>query len=93
MIIGVLVLEVHFPCARSLKDKRRSLSGFRDRLRGRHNAAVAELDFQDKWQRARIGIVTINSSRRVVENVLAQILSEAERFLDGEVVGHEIQYI
>lgn len=92
MIIGVLVLEVHFPHARSLKDKRRSLSGFRDRLRGRHNAAVAELDFQDKWQRARIGVATINSSRRMVESVLEHILSEADRFLEGEVVGHEFLY-
>jgi uncharacterized protein len=91
MIIGVLLLELHFPGARSLKDKRKSLSGFRDRVRGRHNAAVAELDFQDKWQRARIGVVTINSNRCVVENVLARILSEADMFLDGEVVGHELQ--
>lgn len=92
MIIGVLLLQIHFPHARSLKDKRKSLSGFRDRLRGRFNAAVAELDYQDKWQRARIGVVTLNSSRRVVENTLGQILSEADRSLEGEVVGHDIVF-
>ena len=61
MIVGVLVLEIFFPYAQSLKDKRRILHGFKERLKGRHNVAVAELDHQDKWQRSSLGIVTLNS--------------------------------
>jgi uncharacterized protein YlxP (DUF503 family) len=92
MIVGVLTLEMFFPHARSLKDKRRILHGFKERLKGRHNVAVAELDFQDKWQRARLGIVTLNSQAAVVEDLLNRILSDARRLEEGEVVLHEIRY-
>ena len=93
MIVGVLTLEIFFPYARSLKDKRRALHGFKERLKGRHNVAVAELDYQDKWQRARLGIVTVNSRASVVEDLLNRILADARNLGDGEIVHHEIQYL
>jgi uncharacterized protein YlxP (DUF503 family) len=93
MIIGVLTLEIFFPYARSLKDKRRTLHGFKERLKSRHNVAVAELDFQDKWQRARLGIVTLNSQASVVEDLLNRILADASGIDEGEVVHHEIRYL
>jgi len=93
MIIGALTIEFHFPHARSLKDKRRVLHGFKERLKGRHNVAVAELDHQDKWQRALVGIVTVNSQAAVVGDVLQRILSDA-RVLEGAVVvHHEIRWL
>ncbi len=93
MIVGVLTIDLFFPHARSLKDKRRILHGLKERLKGRHNVAVAELDFQDKWQRARLGVVTLNSQASVVEDVLARILAEARGLEEGEVVGHEVRYL
>jgi len=91
MIIGVLTLELFFPYARSLKDKRRILHGFKDRVR-RHNVALAEVDFQDKWQRALVGVVTLNSQQAVVEEVLGRVLADARNLQEGEVVGREIRY-
>lgn len=35
---------------------------------------VAELDFQDLWQRTKIGIVTISSSKHHAEKVIQQVL-------------------
>jgi uncharacterized protein YlxP (DUF503 family) len=93
MIVGVLTLEIFFPYSRSLKDKRRALLGFKERLKGRHNVAVAELDYQDKWQRSRLGIVTVNSQAAVVEDLLNRILSDARNLGDGEVVHYEIRYL
>ena len=92
MIVGVLTLELFFPYARSLKDKRRILHGFKDRVR-RHNVALAEVDFQDKWQRARVGVVTLNSQQAVVEEVLGRVLADARNLQEGEVVGPEIRYV
>ncbi len=92
MIIGVLSLEIFLPFSHSLKEKRKILSSFRDRVRRRHNVALAELDYQDKWQRARIGIVTLNSGKKVVEDVLNRILAEARETVDGEILAHEIQF-
>jgi len=92
MVVGVLTLEVFFPYARSLKDKRQSLKGFKDRVRSRHNVALAEVEFQDKWQRARIGVTAVSSSRVVVEELLTRVLREAEGTVGGTIVEHRIEY-
>jgi uncharacterized protein YlxP (DUF503 family) len=93
VIVGVLTIDLFFPYARSLKDKRRILQGLKERLKGRHNVAVAEIDYQDKWQRARLGIVTLNSQASVVEDVLNRILADARGLEEGEIVQHEIRYL
>jgi uncharacterized protein YlxP (DUF503 family) len=92
MIIGVLTLDLFFPHARSLKDKRRVLHGFKDRLR-RYNVALAEVDFQDKWQRARLGVVTLNSQQALVEEILGRVLADARNLQEAEVAGQEIRYV
>lgn len=92
MIIGLLVLDIHFPQARSLKDKRQVLHRIKDRVRQKHNVAVAELDFQDKWQRARLGLVTISNDRSLVDNTLNRIRDEVESTDGGQVLGADIQY-
>jgi uncharacterized protein YlxP (DUF503 family) len=92
MVIGLLSLEIFLPYCQSLKEKRRVLLGFKNRIRGRFNVALAELDFQDKWQRSKLGIVTLNSQKGLVDQVLQKILAEAEQTLDGEIVKSEICY-
>ncbi len=92
MVVGVLTLELFFPYSRSLKDKRRILHGFKDRLR-RHNVALAELDFQDLWQRTRLGIVTLNSQPAIVEEVLGRVLADARNLEEAEIAGQEIRYV
>jgi hypothetical protein len=92
MIIGLLSLEIFFPYSQSLKDKRRVLSAFRDRIRSRFNVALAELDYQEKWQRALVGVVALNSQKGVVDQVLQKVLHEAERHLEGEITRSEVLY-
>ncbi len=92
MIVGVLTLDLFFPYAHSLKDKRRILHGFKDRVR-RNNLAVAELEFQDLWQRARLGVVTVNSHAAVVEEILGRVLADARNLEEAEITGHEVRYV
>ena len=92
MVIGYLELDIHFPHARSLKDKRKELNGLKDRIRQKHNVALAELDFQDVWQRTKIGVVTLNNHQTVVEQVLARIRSDVFEHVNGELLGSRIEY-
>jgi uncharacterized protein YlxP (DUF503 family) len=92
MVIGLLSLEIFLPYSRSLKDKRKVLNALRDRVHGRFNAAFAELDFQDKWQRARLGIVTLNSQKGIVDQVLQKVLRDVEENMQGEITLSEFQY-
>ena len=71
MAIGLLTLEIYIPDSHSLKDKRQVLRSLKDRLRGRFNVAVAELDHQDNWQRAQVGIVSLSNNAAHLEQSLA----------------------
>jgi uncharacterized protein YlxP (DUF503 family) len=93
VIIGLLVLDMHFPQARSLKDKRQVLNRIKGRIEQKHNVALAELDFQDKWQRAQLGLVTISNDRSVVDNTLNRIREDAESTDGAQVLGANIQYL
>ena len=79
MPVGLLTLELHFPEAQSLKDKRQVLRSLKDRLRRQFNVAVAELDFQDTWQSSVVGVVTLSNEEQHVEEVLQKVLAEADR--------------
>jgi uncharacterized protein YlxP (DUF503 family) len=52
--VAVLVIDLHFPEAGSLKSKRKELSSIKAQLHLRLGVAVAETDHQDLWQRARL---------------------------------------
>jgi len=78
--------------AKTLKEKRAVLLKVRDRLRGRFNVAVAELDHQDVWQRATLGIVSISDSQKYLEGLFQQVLAETERILGDDVADHNIEY-
>ena len=52
--VAVLVIDLHFPEAGSLKSKRKELASIKAQLHGRLGVAVAEVDHQDLWQRARL---------------------------------------
>ena len=92
MPIGLLTLEIHIPDARSLKDKRQVLRSLKDRLRAHFNVAVAELDQQDAWQRATLGIVSISNSQELLDSVFRQVLAESERILGDDVADYSLDF-
>ena len=72
MRVAVLHVELFIPHALSLKDKRMVLRRVKDRL-GKFNVAVAEVEHQDVWQRAALGIVAISTTAAHVEQQLASV--------------------
>lgn len=93
MPVGLLTLEIHIPDARSLKDKRQVIRSLKDRLRSRHNAAVAELDHQDVWQRALVGVVTLSNNEHHLDELLRALLADAELVLGPDLVGHDFEIL
>ena len=93
MSIGLLTQEIHIPDARSLKDKRQVLRSLKDKLRGRFNVAVAELEHQDLWQRSVVGVVSISSDDKHLEESMRAVAEESERILGRDLIGQEIEYI
>jgi uncharacterized protein len=92
MIVGLLSIELHIPGARSLKDKRMVLRSVKDRLK-KFNVAVAEVDHQDLWQRAELGVVTVSSSNEAVDRALAAVVDEIERTEPGLITRTQVEFL
>ena len=92
MPIGLLTLEIHIAESHSLKDKRHVLRSLKDRLCAHFNVAVAELDHQETWQRARVGVVSISADGKHLEESLEAIAAESERLLGRDLVSQAIEY-
>ncbi len=69
--------DLHVPASRSLKTKRAAIRPIVDGLRHRFAVSVAEVDHQDQWQRAAIGVAVVGSTATQVREVLASV----ERFV------------
>ncbi len=93
MPVGLLTLELHIAEAQSLKDKRQVLRSLKERLRAKFNVAVAELDFEDKWQRSVVGVVTLANEEQVVEESLQNVLAEADRELGPVLIAHSVDLL
>ena len=92
MIVGVLSVELLIPYAQSLKDKRMVLRSIKDRLK-KFNVAVAEVEHQDAWQRAGLGIVAISTTTEHVDRELAAVANEIERVEPGLITRTEIEFL
>jgi len=82
MRIAVLHVELHIPYAHSLKEKRMVLRRVKDRLQ-KFNVGVAEVEHQDLWQRAGLGIVAVSTTDEHVERELAAAADEIDASSPG----------
>ena len=93
MNVALCVIEIHLPGVASLKEKRQVLRSLKDGLRDHYNVSVAEIDHQDLWQRATLGIVGIASARVPLEQTFSSIQDEIERKVPGEVLSSEVEFL
>jgi hypothetical protein len=93
MVIGLLTLELHFPGARSLKDKRQALRSLEARVRSRHNVSLAEVEHQDLWQRSRLAVVGVNTDRAHLETTLQAVAGEAATARDVLLVEQQVEFL
>lgn len=91
-IVALLSIEMHFPEARSLKDKRMLLRRVKDRLK-KFNIATAEVEHLDKWQRAQIGVVTVSNTRVAVDQALNSVIDEIERVQPGLITRTQVDFL
>jgi len=91
--VGVITFELRLEDAHSLKDKRHYIKSLRDRLRGKFNVAVAEIDYQDLWQRGLVACVTVSGDQSHAEQVLQSVEREVASFLGPVLVGATIEWL
>jgi uncharacterized protein len=83
MFIGIARYELFIPASSSLKDKRQVLRSVTTNVRNRFNVAIAEVDHQDLWQRAALGVSCVAEST----GHCAKVLQEVEKTIGRATVG------
>lgn len=95
MFIGMARFEIFISHSGSLKAKRRVLRPVVDRVRNKLNVAIAEVDHQDLWQRAALGVACVSGSI----DGCRKLLQEAEKAVGrvavdgGEIVDRTIEVV
>lgn len=93
MIVGCCTVELFISESRSLKDKRQVLLSLKDRLRGKFNLSVAEVDGQDLWQKAVLGMACVANEGSHVNQVLEQALNLIRSVPSVEVVQTHVELL
>lgn len=86
MVIGVCTLDLMIHESQSLKDKRQVLKSVIERIQHRFNVSVSEIDHQDHWQLASIGVACLSNEARFSNEVLNKVRDLVERDARLEVI-------
>ena len=79
MVVGICSVELLLAENHDLKGKRRVLKSIKDRVRGRFNVSIAEVDDLDAWQRSTLGVACVSKDRDQVERELAHVAAFIEQ--------------
>ena len=73
MNIGVCKISLRLPENLSLKGKRRVLKSITTRVGNKFNVSIAEVDDQELWQLATLGICCVSNNSRYTNEVLSKV--------------------
>lgn len=94
MNVGVARVSLRIPENMSLKGKRQVVKSIIGRVRGKFEVAIAEVDDNDVWQLATIGICTISNDKRHSNQVLSKVVNFITNgHFDAEILDYDIEII
>ena len=79
MNVGVARISLRIPENSDLKGKRQVVKSIIGRVKSRFDVAVAEVDDNDSWQTASIGICCISNNKRHSNEVLSKVVRFVEK--------------
>ncbi len=94
MNVGACRVRLRFPENLSLKGKRQIVKSITTRLKSKFNVSVAEVDDNDLWQVATLGISCVSNNRRYTNEVLSKAVDFiANGRFDVEMLDYEIEIL
>ncbi len=93
MFVGVLRLLVHIPSARSLKDRRRVVRSFKDRVQSRLRVSVAEVGALDSHRTAVLGVAVVAKDAARCDELLSSAAAMAATLRDGVLADQAIEIV
>jgi len=93
MVIGVCQLELLLHDNFSLKGKRQALRSIVQRARKKFNISIAEVEGQDLWQKAVLGVCAVGNDRQFVNSTLDRVINFIEDTQLTDVADSQIEII
>jgi uncharacterized protein len=90
MLVGLGRFDLRIPGVSSLKEKRHVVKTLTASLRQKFNVAVAEVDHQDLWQRATIGVASVAGDGYHVKRVMHEVERHIERWVEVEIIDADL---
>lgn len=79
MVVGICKLDIHLlEAPHSLKEKRQIVRRIKERIRNNFEVSVAEVDENDLWQRAVIGVSCVSKDQVHANSILSKIIDKVE---------------
>jgi uncharacterized protein YlxP (DUF503 family) len=92
MVIGVCTIHLGLPGSHSLKDKRQVLKSVMARVRNGFNVSIAEVDKQDAWQTAVLGLACVSTDQAYVHGLLTKVVEAISTSrLDAQILDYTIE--
>ena len=93
-MVGVCRLDLRLPEASSLKDKRQVVKSVIARTQAKFGVAAAEVENNDVWQIASLGIACVSTSRAHADEVLRNVVQYVESSRpDLEVINCDVEIL
>lgn len=94
MIIGASKVTLHLPDNHSLKGKRQVVRSIVGRVKAKFDVAIAEVDEQDLWQVAVLGIACVSNDSQHANEILSHVVSFiGNTRAEAEVTGYETEIL
>ncbi len=78
MVIGVCQITLHLPDSHSLKEKRQIVKSIIARVHNQFEVAIAEVEDNDRWQIATLGMSCVSNSGQHAGEVLERVRNYIE---------------
>jgi len=91
MIVGTLLVRLLLREARTLKDKRQVVKSIKDKLRGRFNVSIAEVESLDNPKQAALGLAMVSNESHHLKTELGQIVEALRVHPVAELVDFELE--
>jgi len=93
MLVGYYQIELFIPDSGSLKSKRFVLKSLKDKIRAKFNVSVAEIEDNELWQRAVLGIALVSNERKFIDQVMNQIFNLVSQEQEVEITDQKLEIL
>lgn len=92
MHVSVCEIQLRLPENHSLKGKRQVVKSIITRLQNKFNVSIAEVENQDLWQLATLGVACVSNHRRHADETLANVVKFiAQNYPDVELLSSQVE--